>query len=211
MYKLNRILIIISITIAFLITAGCTHYSKVPDYSLRNQPNIAIDNKINLSVALFQNEEFQKAKWEINVAGDTWLLEIGQQLAKNSNELALILFKNVIATDAATGKTNGRIDALLTPRLVAIETSLGAKRGDDIITTIVLEWKLEDNKNNLIWIDTVKGEGRSTVPGGDGEDANTMLLDDLFRNSFQAMKSSPEIRKFADTLKKNDTLTNNAF
>ena len=164
MYKLNKILIIISITIAFLITAGCTHYSKVPDYSLRNQPNVAIDNKINLSVALFQNEEFQKAKWEIHVAGDTWLLEIGQQLAKNSNELASILFKNVVTTDAATGKTNGQIDAFLTPRVVAIEKSLGAIRGDDSITTIVLEWKLEDNQNNLIWIDTVKGEGRSTVP-----------------------------------------------
>ena len=210
MYKLNKFLIIISITIAFLITAGCTHYSKIPDYSLRNQPNITIDNKINLSVALFQNEEFQKAKWEIHAVGDTWLLEIGQQLAKNSNELASILFKNVVTTDAATGKTNGQIDALLTPRVVAIEKSLGAIRGDDSITTIVLEWKLEDNKNNLIWIDTVKGEGRSTVPSDD-EDANTVLLDDLFRNSFQAMKSSPEIRKFVDTLKKNDTLTNNAF
>ena len=210
MFILNRILIIIFITIAFLITAGCTHYSKVPDYSLRNQPNVAIDNKINLSVAFFQNEEFQKAKWEIHVAGDTWLLEIGQQLANNSNELASILFKNVVTTDAATGKTNGQIDAFLTPRVVAIEKSLGAIRGDESITTIVLEWKLEDNQNNLIWIDTVKGEGRSTVPSYD-EDVNTVLLDDLFRNSFQAMKSSPEIRKFADTLKKNDRLTNNAF
>jgi NADH dehydrogenase/NADH:ubiquinone oxidoreductase subunit G len=69
------------------------------------------------------------------------------------------------------------------------------------ITTIVLEWKLEDKENNLIWIDTVKGEVRTAEPNKD-EDANRMLLSDLFRNSFQAMKSSPEIRKFADALKK---------
>ena len=201
MHKLNKYLTIIPITIAFLITVGCTHYSKVPDYSLREFPHYyAIDNKINLNVTLVQSEEFQKTKWEIN-AIDTWQLDIGQQLAKNSNELASILFKNVITTDTATGKTNDQIDALLTPRVVAIEKSLGAKKGDDSIITIVLEWKLEDKEKNLIWIDTVKGEGMSTF-SSDDEDANWMLLADLFHNSFQAMKSSPEIRKFADALKK---------
>jgi hypothetical protein len=68
-------------------------------------------------------------------------------------------------------------------------------------TIIFLEWKLEDKENNLIWVDTVKGEGKATTPQKD-EETNRMLLSDLFRNSFQAMKSSPEIRKFADALKK---------
>ena len=191
MFRLIKTLIIISIMSVFLITAGCTHYSKVPDYSLHSQPSdYVMANKIDLSIALFQSEEFRKAKGEIHVAGDTFLLEIGQQLAKNSNELASILFKNVITTDAAVGKTNGRIDALLTPRVVAFEK-----------TIIFLEWKLEDKENNLIWVDTVKGEGKATTPQKD-EETNRMLLSDLFRNSYQAMKSSPEIRKFADALKK---------
>ena len=182
----------IALACAILTMTGCTHVVKVPDYSLQNQPAVfAVDKKIDLNIALVQNDALRKAKWEMTMQGDTFIMEVGPQLTKNSNELASLLFKNVAVTDIP--KSVGRIDAYLTPRVVAVER-----------TMIILEWKLQDPNQNLIWIDTMKGE--SSAPGARPKEEGTNrspLLEDLFRKSFQAMKSSPEIENYAASVNKN--------
>ena len=197
MIRLINRLKVIYLICALSIMVGCTHVSKVPDYSLHSQRNdYDLEKKIDLNIALVQNEALRTAKWEVSHAGDTWLMEIGPQLAKNSNELASILFKNVTVTDIS--KSNSRVDAVLTPRVVTIERAYAGK-DEGVITTIVFEWKLQDRDQNLIWIDTIKGNSKASLR--QDEDGNRLLLQDLFRKSFQSIKSSPEINMYAEKRK----------
>lgn len=188
--RMNRLLAIM-VACAMLTLTGCTHIIKVPDYSLQSQSaEFAVDKKIDLNIALVQNEALRTAKWEMSMQGDTFIMEVGPQLTKNSNELASLLFNNVVVTDLP--KSAGSVDAYLTPRVVAIERD-----------TIILEWKLQAPNQNLLWVDTIKGEVTDTAARSKEDNINrSPLLEDLFRKSFQAMKSSPEIAKYAAKVNK---------
>ena len=160
-----------------------------------------MEKKIDLVVNLCLTDEFRATKWEKHSMGDTFVIAIGDQLAKNASELSDILFKDVVVTNTpATGGTR-RVDAIVTPRVVAIEKSMGATAFGESIFTVVLEWKLEDAQNNMIWIDSIKGEGRATTGNifthkSNAEEQVEMLLKDLFSKSFQAIRASPEISQF---------------
>jgi len=186
----NSLCAIILAFVMFAVT-GCTHVISVPDYSLQSQPAVfAVDRKIDLNIALVQNDALRTAKWEMSMQGDTFIMEVGPQLTKNSSELASLLFKNAVSTD--TPKSGGPFDAYLTPRVVAVEN-----------TMIILEWKLQDPNQNLVWVDTIKAENKAPAVRSKEEGANrSPLLEDLFLKSFQAMKSSPEIAKYAASVKK---------
>lgn len=187
--RMNRILLITFVCSVFTIS-GCTHIIKVPDYSLQSQPAVfAVDRKIDLNIALIQSEALRTAKWEMSMQGDTFIMEVGPQLTKNSRELASLLFTNSVVTDIP--KSAASVDAYLTPRVIAVER-----------TMIILEWKLQDPHQNLVWIDTIKGEIKAPDTRSKEEANRSPLLEDLFRKSFQAIKSSPEISNYAASIKK---------
>jgi len=187
---------------ATLLTTGCTNIYRIPDVSLRNQGSeYSVDKKINLAVNLCLTDELKAAKWEKHIMGDTYIIPIGNQLAKNASELSDILFRDVVVTSTPVPVGTRHADAVLTPRVIAIERSYGATAFGESILTIVFEWKLEDSQSNPIWVDSIKGEGRLNVGNyfthkGNAEEQVEMLLKDLFGKSFQAMKASPEIRQF---------------
>jgi hypothetical protein len=64
-----------------------------------------------------------------------------------------------------------------------------------------MEWLLVDRDANLIWIDTVTAEGKVTEPRSSVEENRKALMEslmeELFRKSYEAIRSSPEIRRFA--------------
>lgn len=178
-------------------TIGCEHVAAVPDFSLLNRPDyLSPDNRYDLSVALVQNTEFKSTTYQRE--GFIYILEIGPQLSKNTYELASLLFTEVTVVESKKA-IDGGIDAYLTPRVVDIERAEGGKRGDATRTTLVLEWKLEDADEKLVWIETVKGVGIGTVPPdyADDEKAIETLLSQLFDQSYKEMLTSPEIEKFA--------------
>ena len=183
---------------AVLFTSGCAgniHYA-IPDVSLRGQGGVfSIDKKLDIKVNLCLSDALRATKHGAEV-------QIGQQLAKNSQELSEILFESVVTTKDPIKAGGQQFDATLTPRVVAIERSLGATALSESIFTIVMEWKLEDMDNNILWVDTVKGEGRESTGNIFNHEAKMekqleALLKDLFSKSFQAIKESPEINQFA--------------
>jgi hypothetical protein len=185
-----------------LFATGCTHVYTVPDVSLKSQgSDYIVDKKIDLAVNLCLSEELRAAKSENHALGDTFIIPIGEPLTKNTSELAEILFRDVVTTNAPVPAGTKKVDAILTPRVAAIERSMGAHAFGESILTVVLEWKLEDTRNNMIWIDSIKGEGRANTGNVFTANSNAkkqaeMLLKDLFGKSFQAMKTSPEISQF---------------
>jgi hypothetical protein len=200
----SRHFVVVFVLVATLFATGCTHIYKVPDVSLKTQgSDYVIDKKIDLAVNLSVTEDFKATKWEKHMMGDTFIIPIGDQLVRNASELSGILFKDVMVDSAPVSPGSTRqVDATLTPRVVGIERALGAHAFAESIFTVVLEWKLEDAQNNVVWADSVKGEGRANTGNifthsSNAEKQTEMLLKDLFRKSFQAIRMSPEISQFA--------------
>lgn len=200
--SMQRLSVYVITACAFL-ASGCSFNYRIPDVSLRSQcGEYVMEKKIDLVVNLCLTEEFRATKWEKHSMGDTFVIAIGDQLAKNASELSDILFKDVVVTNTpATGGTR-RVDAIVTPRVAVIERSTGATAFGESIFTVVLEWKLEDAQNNMIWIDSIMGEGRAATGNvfthkSNAEKQIEMLLKDLFSKSFQAIRASPEISQFA--------------
>lgn len=187
----------LAMTVVFL-TSGCaTNFSyTIPDVSLQSQGGeFFIDKKWDLKVNLCLSDELRASKH-----GNA--IQIGEQLSKNSKELSELLFESVEVTKTPIKGEGRQIDAILSPSISVIERSLGATALSESIFTIVMEWKLEDVDNNIIWVDSIKGEGRESTGNifnhkSKMEKQIKKLLKDLFSKSFRSIKESPEIRQFA--------------
>ncbi len=190
MIKINHTMMICLFAVLFMF-CGCVQQYKVPDYSLLSRSGeFAVEKKIDLRVGFVQSKALKSAKMNIL----NYEYEEGR-LAKNTNELATLLFKDVTTIDMP--KKTDDFDAYLTPHLVRTEyVFAGHDKG--IIANVFFEWKLEDREQNLIWVDTIKAEEAPVTWNKEEDTAYQRLLDDLFRNSIQAMKSSPEIAKFVN-------------
>lgn len=185
--------------ISLFAAVSCTHNYNVPDVSLKDR--YVVENKIDLRTELRLAKELREAKWEKHAMGDTFRIPLGDQLAKNSVELASALFSRVITTNAEEPIATAGVDAVLTARVVLVERTVGATAFGESVLSVVLEWKLEDLSGNVIWIDSIKGEGRANSGNVFTHNANAekqiqLLLEDLFTKSFEAIMSSPEIKQF---------------
>lgn len=175
---------------------------KAPGFSLRHQgTEYTINQKTDLSVNLCINADFRTAKWQKKILGSDFTIFLGDQLAKNASEMTDILFKNVIISRTPIPNAANRVDAILTPKIMAIERTMGATSLGESILLVVLEWRLEDTQGNIIWIDTIKGMGRAPTGNIYNHKRHTesqlrMLLKDLFHKSFQSAKKAVAIRQY---------------
>ena len=97
-----------------------------------------------------------------------------------------------------------KVDAILAPRMVSAERTRPMYIFQEQTTTIILEWMMKDVNGDLIWVDTITGEGKAPMGGPFGEKKNARkqverALEELFQKSFETMSSSVEIRGFAAT------------
>lgn len=194
--------VIISLLFLLINVSGCSNKMKIPDVSLLNQPDrYPVDSKINLRVGLALDglyDDFRTTKWGKKIPDESNRQVLGEQLAKNSAELACLLFNQVSAVKKSALEDKGRPDILLTPRIVAIQEAAPAIRGDELKVMLAMEWKLERLDRSIIWIDTVKGKAKAPADGDfKPENFNSTLLHDLFSKSFQVVRSSSVIRKYA--------------
>ena len=187
--------------IIVLLAAGCTRHISIPDVSLKNQGNkYAVDSKIDLAVNLCLTDEFKTTTLRIGGGGvDTFVFAIGDQLAKNASELSDILFRDVVITGTPVPGGTKQVDAILTPRVAMIERTYGITVFSESVFTIVIEWKMENTQHNIIWMNSIKGEGRASQ--SKTETQMRMLLEELFGKSLQAMKTSPEISQFVNKIR----------
>lgn len=179
--------------------AGCTHMINAPKTAYTGY---APQEKIPLKVGLVLTDELRSAKWERNSMGDKFITPIGTNLCLNAETLAQQLFAGVTTgTKAAQLKAAG-VDALLTPKLAFISRTFGATAFGKSMMSIKLEWNLTDLRGNVVWDDTITGQAQ----GGTGNmftfshNAQKLVqtaIEDLFKNSYEAMSSAEAIRQFA--------------
>ncbi|MDT7044299.1 hypothetical protein [Candidatus Nitronereus thalassa] len=155
--------------------------------------------KFDMSVALNLTEEFRSAKWE----KENRIIPLGEDFSKNAESVTRHLFSRVVVINDERSQEIEKFDALLTPKMVFVDQTSGVTVFHEAVLTATLEWTLKDVKGDILWIDSVRGEGRANEGNMFTRTSNferriKALHEDLFRKTFQAMEASHEIRQFAN-------------
>jgi hypothetical protein len=193
-----RVVMLSTLLAPLALAVGCaTHIYPVPPISLHDQPDVYVmEKKINRTVKLNVTDQLRGAKFEGKFGGNTHIIPFGLQIGTNACELAAILFQNIVSDSDSTAPTTSAVDAVLTPRVITSERTWDWNS----MLTVVMEWKLTKPNGDIIWADTVKGNGTVELTfdwSGCAATQTVIMLKDLFKKSFQAIKESPEIRNFA--------------
>ena len=190
--KIRRCLYILRGSIIILALSACVHVYDTPKSPVTGYPSV---EKINLKVGLHLTEEFRQAKWERHRMGDTFRILLGETLSQNAEVVARELFSEVVVADSNHALLGTGVGGILTPKVIFVDRTWASTIVGLSVFTIMLEWKLEDLQGNIIWIDSIRGEGIKEQR--DEEEQIRATIDDLFHNSFSAISSSPEIREYA--------------
>ena len=199
--RTHRVVWLWGISFVVVLLSGCTHTYRPPAEPVRGYPQT---DKIPLTVELFLPQELHAAKWEKHSMGDTWVIPLGDAFTRNAEVVAQEAFSGVVVTNGAVNPTMSGVDAILTPRMALAEQTQAMWAFGSETLTVKLEWALKDLQGNLIWVDTVTGEGEANAgniftDGTNGRERVEEMLKDLFHKSFQTISSSRTIREFAAT------------
>lgn len=172
--------------------AGCMSVIEPPKKPFSDY---APQKKIDLTVGVRVTEDLKKAKWE----SEQWKMEIpiGTWVAPNAKRLAEQVFARVVDVDGKVPTVGSGVDAVLTPRVVFINRTLGATSVGDSHIAVKVEWELRTPSGDPIWIETTSGEGVGSSGWTSPETILERALNQLQKNSQAAFNSSQSIARFA--------------
>lgn len=184
-----RIVLLALAALSVLPGVGCTH-----TYTAKITPFSAYPagEPMPLTVSLRLSPEFKGYTWKKNILGDNFVLPLGPTLCENSDAMARRLFRSVVPE-------GGVADATLTPRVVAVERTMGTWAFGEASTLISVEWTLADAAGSPVWVQTVDGVG--TALNGNlfthHEESRKQVqgaVDALFLTTYQQIAAAPEVR-----------------
>ncbi|MGR9053801.1 MAG: hypothetical protein ACU84J_14240 [Gammaproteobacteria bacterium] len=193
MNTMKILIIMLSVFFYAMLLPGCTHVINPPEIAFED---FASQEKIGLNIGINIDEDLRQKKWERRYMGDTWVIPIGEWMASNSVSLANHVFTSAIDLSNKSNYPSLMVDAVLTPRVVFINRTMGANPFGDSIITVKVEWDLRSPSGNPIWIETVTGEGVGTTGWTDPDDVLEKAFHNLLRNSLSAFRSSKAIARF---------------
>ncbi len=195
--KRNKVIQSLFFVIFIVFLNSCATVYEIPEV----QVNYPKADEMDLNILLFLTNEFRNTMWQ-DQKGEVDLIKLGEHFAKNAEQLTNTLFLNVSVTSDLAKHTETQIDAVLTPRVVSIKKSYPLIIFQPVITTLIFEWSLKDNKGDLVWIDTItlrlNCDG-CTAMGASGriKEHGQKIVEELFQKSFEAISTSQEIKEFA--------------
>jgi len=186
----SRLSFAASVVGILLATSGCTIMIKPPAKSFTGYPPA---ERINLNVGLQLTDELRKASAEAKALdGTRFVAQIGDNLCMNAEELSRRLFAQVKVSASDSDLKSAGADVILKPR-VAYFSYMNAAG----LIAIKLEWSVTDSAGKPIWVGTVNGEGKAPVLMRNDEHTLKIALENVFRNSHEAISRAPELREFA--------------
>lgn len=81
--------------------------------------------------------------------------------------------------------------------MIAVRQNRPLWKWQDMTTNLVYEWSIQDIRGKTIWVDTIVGEGTTSLGSGDPTERIDILMRDISKKSFDAILSSTELDKFA--------------
>jgi hypothetical protein len=158
--------------------------------------------KVPLAVELRLSDDYRSTVWSKELIMRNSRPRVGDHLVLNTEECARASFADVHTKNAPRSINAKPADAVLIPRLTELNVQIPGGGYSKVVTTMSLEWSLQDPSGKLIWVDTFKAESRGPAPASPGRDQFERRFDamfqEVFSNSYRAMTSSPEIRGFAE-------------
>lgn len=182
---------------AVLIGTGCTHVYKAPLQTVGPYNGAPVGMAVTLRIS----EELKAAKWEDKMMGDTFVIPLGENLTHNAETMVRAAFSDVAVQTEPYGTMSPTMDASLEPKFVMVEQTMGVMAFSDSVLSVVIEWVMKDPNGNLIWVDSVKGNGTANTGNIFTANSNALkrverMLNELFLNSYRAILSSQEIQNF---------------
>jgi hypothetical protein len=184
---------------ALLGAAGCTHTAKI-NVTPTHLPSVAGQPKSPVHAALVLDPEFSDFQYHFKLMGDTFVFPMGPSLNLYARNVVEHVFGQVTVHASPEAAANSA-DAILIPRALKADSSMGIWAWDDRSQSLIVEWTLKDAENqNVLWVKPIEGKGIET--GGNLFTAKShekklfqKLFDDLSLKTFEALKSSPEIMR----------------
>jgi hypothetical protein len=178
----------LSVGVFVVVLTSCTMVIKSPE---RPFGGYAQAEKIDLIVGLHVTDELRTFEWESRGQ----IIRPGDYVAQNAELLARRVFREVaIPIPAATGA----VDAILTPKLVYVNRTRGATSFGESITSVKVEWNLNDPHGKSIWLETIGGEARGSTGWTPPEELLKQALEEMLLRSQQAFSAAEAIRRFSD-------------
>lgn len=172
--------------------AACTATYQPPRETFTGYSQV---EKLKLRVRLHISDELRQAKW----ARSGVTLAVGESLARNTETLTREVFADVITVGDSNVGTRPPMEVSLTPRLVYINRTLGATSFGESIISLKLEWTMADHEGRPIWINTVGGQASGSSGWTHPETVLKQAVEQLLKNSHQALAGSQAIRQFIRT------------
>jgi hypothetical protein len=145
---------------------------------------------------LYLDEKFRNAKWENEPNGfEANVIELGENFTINAKKLANTIFSDVVVITSPDELSKAQGDVILKPEVKSSKQNRPYIAWNDSTLTVIMEWLLKDRENNLLWVNTIQGEGVARV--GKDKERLQSLINDLFPKSYDSITSSPEIKNYA--------------
>lgn len=103
----------------------------------------------------------------------------------------------------ATKPQAAGVDAVLTPKVIYVNRTMGATSFGESITSVKVEWHLNEPGpgRRQIWVEAITGEGRGSTGWTSPRKPFKQALEELLAKSQDAMLSAQAIRSYAARLK----------
>lgn len=166
---------------------GCTNIIKAPPGDVATYPSV---ERIPARLGLVVNQELKDARMEKKTSmGDKWVMPVGESVAHNAENLARNLFSEVHVAGSAS-ELAGRSDAVLTPKVVYVNRTMGSTSFGESIVSVKTEWTLTDASGKLLWVDTITGESKGSTGWTDPTKVLGEALRDMFLKSHDAIETA---------------------
>jgi hypothetical protein len=194
--------VVIDIALISLMLSGCGGFGG--HYKIESSPmeGISADTKIPVNVRLVLSSELCNYTYTSIRQGAKRVYDLGDAFCINNKNLFAKIFKNLIVVSSHDEDQSSDFDAIAIPRV--IDTSVLVRPGapPNFEATIIYECSIVDKSNRTIFLRTVKED---KIYRGYGYDSNRIVMqqamDELFTQLGNELVSSPEIKKFANSIK----------
>jgi len=188
--KVHKVRAIKLILLLFVvINLGCTSTYRIPDVVANNYPDSFVyDAKVGIAIT----QDFKDSKYVQTTGGTEETIYFGSTLVKNTKYMLGRVFKVAQTYSSANNRTD--FDLIATPKMVWFNHIMDS----EIVATIAVEWEFTDKNNNLVWVETIIGEGHSPhSPFKSTVDRRyAMMINDLYTKSYLTISNSPEINNY---------------
>ena len=169
--KITKIILALSLMVLFFCTVTSPAYARKKEVPPVNAVEFQDVKKIDLVVVLYLTEELRTYSWlskvlGLNKASNLSVELLGALFAQNSKTLAETIFTNVKVVNDKASLASIEADVIITPEVLSLIRTRPMAPWKDQTTTAVLQWIMTETGENLIWIETVTGNGTAKFGGG---------------------------------------------